>query len=110
GHPPRLSAEDDARVVVFVDSTGKFNNDTECVNGPRGNAADHFTGDVVPYIISEFGVSPDPAHWGITGWSAGGACSVLLTVKYPQLFSAFVDIDGQKGPFAGDKQQTTARL
>ncbi|MDT5243773.1 MAG: hypothetical protein QOD36_1149 [Mycobacterium sp.] len=99
-----------APVVVFVDSSGTFNNDTECVNGARGNAADHITDDVVPYIISEFGVSPGPANWGITGWSAGGACSVLLTVKYPQLFSAFVDIDGQKGPFAGDKQQTTARL
>ena len=99
-----------APIVVFVDSSGTFNNDTECVNGPRGMAADHITRDVVPYVISEFGASSDPANWGIAGWSAGGACSVLMTVKYPELFSAFVDIDGQKGPFAGDKQQTIARL
>ena len=32
-----------APVFVFVDSGGAFNNDTECVNGPRGNAADHLT-------------------------------------------------------------------
>ena len=41
-----------APVFVFVDSSGSFNNDTECVNGPRGNAADHLTKDVRPYVIS----------------------------------------------------------
>ena len=97
-------------VFVFADSSGTFSNDTECVNGPRGNAADHITKDIVPYMISNFGVSRDPASWGIAGWSSGGTCAVMLTVKYPELFSAFVDIDGQKGPFAGDKQQTIARL
>ncbi|MBY0441987.1 MAG: hypothetical protein K2Q25_07605, partial [Mycobacteriaceae bacterium] len=29
-----------APVFVFPDTSGRFNNDTECVNGPRGNAAD----------------------------------------------------------------------
>ncbi|HEY5840112.1 MAG TPA: hypothetical protein VIU87_01320, partial [Mycobacterium sp.] len=33
-------------IFVFVDSGGRFNNDTECVNGPRGNSADHLTKDV----------------------------------------------------------------
>ena len=95
---------------MFVDSTGAFTNDTECVNGPRGNAADHLTKDVVPYMISNFGVSPDAADWGIVGWSTGGTCALMLTVKHPELFSTFVDIDGQKGPNAGTKQQTIARL
>lgn len=39
-----------APVLVFVDSGGAFNNDTECVNGSRGNAADHLTKDVVPLM------------------------------------------------------------
>ena len=39
-----------APVLVFVDSGGSFNNDTECVNGARGNVADHLTKDVVPYV------------------------------------------------------------
>ncbi|MCG5432255.1 esterase family protein [Mycobacterium sp. MYCO198283] len=97
-------------VVVFADSSGTFSNDTECVDGPRGNAAKHITDDIVPYVISEFGVSRNPANWGVAGWSSGGTCSLLLTVKHPELFSAFVDIDGQRGPFAGDRQQTIARL
>ena len=90
-----------APVLVFVDSGGAFNNDTECVNGTRGNAADHLTKDVVPFMISNFGVSPDRANWGIVGWSMGGTCAVDLTVMHPELFSAFVDIAGDMGPERG---------
>ena len=53
-----------APVLVFVDPGGAFNNDTECVNGSRGNAADHLTKDVVPYMVSNFGVSPDRGQLG----------------------------------------------
>jgi S-formylglutathione hydrolase FrmB len=99
-----------APVVVFVDHSGAFSNDTECVNGPRGNAADHLTKDVPPFMVSTFGVHSDAAHWGIAGWSTGGTCALTLAVKYPQLFSVFVDIDGEIGPNAGTRQQTIYRL
>jgi S-formylglutathione hydrolase FrmB len=60
-----------APVLVFVDSSGKFSNDTECVLAGGGTAADHLTKDVVHYMISKFGVSQDPAKWGVVGWSSG---------------------------------------
>jgi S-formylglutathione hydrolase FrmB len=97
-------------VLVFPDMGGSFSNDTECVNGRRGNAADHLTKEVVPYVMSRFGVSSDPVNWGLVGWSMGGTCAMTLTVKYPELFSAFVDIDGDLFPNAGVKEQTIARL
>jgi S-formylglutathione hydrolase FrmB len=99
-----------APIFVFVDSGGSFNNDTECVNGPRGNAADHLTKDVRPYVISQFNASPDPADWAIVGWSMGGTCAVDLTVMHPDLFNTFEDIAGDHGPTAGTKQQTIDRL
>lgn len=99
-----------APVLVFVDSGGAFNNDTECVNGSRGNAADHLTEDVVPYMVSRFGVSPERSNWGIVGWSMGGTCAVDLTVMHPDMFSAFVDIAGDLAPNSGTKAQTIARL
>jgi S-formylglutathione hydrolase FrmB len=99
-----------APVFVFIDPGGAFNNDTECVNGSRGNAADHLTKDVVPFVISQFGASPSSANWGIVGWSMGGTCAVDLTVMHPELFSSFVDIAGDLGPTAGTKEQTIARL
>jgi S-formylglutathione hydrolase FrmB len=99
-----------APVLVFVDPTGSFDNDTECVNGVRGNAADHLTKDVVPFVVSNFGVSPDRANWGVAGWSMGGTCAVDLTVMHPDMFSAFVDIAGDRSPSIGTKDQTIARL
>jgi S-formylglutathione hydrolase FrmB len=99
-----------APVLVFVDSGGAFNNDTECVNGVRGSAADHLTKDVLPFMVSTFGVSPQRSNWGVAGWSMGGTCSVDLTVMHPDLFSAFVDVAGDFFPNAGNKAQTIARL
>jgi S-formylglutathione hydrolase FrmB len=99
-----------APVLVFADATGAFDNDTECVNGSRGNAADHLTKDVVRYMISKFGVSRDASHWGVAGWSMGGTCAVDLTVMHPDLFSTFVDIEGDLSPNTGTKAQTIAGL
>ena len=62
-----------APVLVFVDSGGAFNNDTECVNGTRGNAADHLTKDVVPFMESNFGVSRRTRRTGASSagrWAA----------------------------------------
>ena len=99
-----------APVVVFPDTTSNFSNDTECVNGPRGAAADHLMKDVVPYVISRFGVSPDAEQWGLVGWSSGGTCALMTAVMHPEQFSTFVDLDGQLGPNVGAKRQTVARL
>lgn len=99
-----------APILVFIDTSGDFTNDTECVNGPRGNAADHLTKDVLPFVISRFGASAQAANWGIAGWSAGGTCALTTTLMHPDKFSAFLDIDGQIGPNAGSKKQTVARL
>jgi len=97
-------------IMVFVDSGGGFNNDTECVDGPRGNSAGHLTKDVPPYLEKTFGASSDPADWAVVGWSMGGTCAVDLTVMHPELFHTFVDIAGDAGPTAGNKQQTIDRL
>jgi S-formylglutathione hydrolase FrmB len=99
-----------APVLVFVDPTGSFDNDTECVNGTHGNAADHLTKDVVPFVVSNFGVSADRANWGVAGWSMGGTCAVDLAVMHPDMFSAFVDIAGDRSPNVGPKDQSIARL
>jgi S-formylglutathione hydrolase FrmB len=99
-----------APVFVFVDSGGAFNNDTECVNGTRGNAADHLAKDIQPFMISNFGVSADRTNWGVVGWSMGGTCAVDLTVMHPDKFRSFIDIAGDLAPNSGTKTQTVARL
>jgi S-formylglutathione hydrolase FrmB len=97
-------------VLVFVDASGTFNNDTECVNGPRGNVADHLVKDVPPYIVSQFGVRPPGQGWGLVGFSMGGTCTFGLAAMHPDLFSAFVDIGGDIRPNVGSDEDTTERL
>jgi S-formylglutathione hydrolase FrmB len=80
------------------------------VNGTRGNAADHLTKDVVPFMISNYRVSPNRTSWGVVGWSMGGTCAVDLTVMHPNMFSAFEDIAGDLTPNSGNKAQTIQRL
>ena len=99
-----------APVLVFADSGGAFGIDTECVNGSRGNADDHLTRDIIPYVVSTFDVSPIRANWGVAGFSTGGTCAVGLAVRHPELFRAFVDIAGDLGPNVGTKEETIARL
>jgi S-formylglutathione hydrolase FrmB len=40
----------------------------------------------------------------------GGTCAVDLAVMHPEVFSAFVDIAGDRGPSIGSKDATLAKL
>lgn len=98
-----------APVTVFADATGGFAVDTECVNGSRGNAADHLVRDVIPRVDDIFGLVEQP-KWGVVGFSSGGTCAVDLAVMRPDKFDAFVDIGGDITPNAGTRAQTIDRL
>jgi S-formylglutathione hydrolase FrmB len=97
-------------ILVFVDATESFDNDTECVNGPHGTAEDYLVKDVPRFVIANFGASRDARHWGVLGFSMGGTCAIGLTVEHPQTFGHFVDIDGDLGPNIGNRAQTIATL
>jgi dienelactone hydrolase len=99
-----------APILVLADANGAFVNDTECVNGVRGRAADHLTNDVVPYITGLFGAGADPKRWSVVGFSSGGTCAVDLAVMHPDVFGSFVDIGGDERPQVGTEAQTVQRL
>jgi S-formylglutathione hydrolase FrmB len=98
-----------APVAVFADATGGFTVDTECVNGVRGNAADHLSADLVREIDDLFGLGIR-TRWGVVGFSSGGTCAVDLAAMHPGTFNAFVDIGGDIAPNAGTRTQTIDRL
>jgi S-formylglutathione hydrolase FrmB len=95
-----------APILVFTDATANFNNDTECVNGPRGNSADHLDEDIPHFVENTFGASKDPRQWAVAGFSMGGTCALDLVVEHPSTFAHFIDISGDLAPYTGDPAQT----
>lgn len=100
----------EAPILLLMDPTGGFNNDTECVDGPRGMVDTRLTKELRPYLISTFDAESTAAGWGVAGWSMGGTCAIGFVTKHPDLFSTFLDISGDIGPNAGNKQKTIAAL
>lgn len=99
-----------APILVFVDATGGFRVDTECVDGTAGPAQAHLTRDVPPFVAATFDASADPRNWGVVGWSMGGTCAITLAVTHPEAFDHFEDISGDLGPNIGDRASTIAKL
>ncbi|MEU9076501.1 alpha/beta hydrolase-fold protein [Kitasatospora sp. NPDC048538] len=99
-----------APILVFVDATGGFRVDTECVDGPHGRAESHLLKDVPPFVQKTFNAATDPHRWGVAGWSMGGTCAVDLTVEHPDVFTHFGDFSGDRGPYIGDRDHTVQEL
>jgi S-formylglutathione hydrolase FrmB len=97
-------------IMVFPDNNGSFTGDTECVDGPQGNAQTYLSVDVRNYVISTFGASPDPQRWAVVGLSEGGTCATLLSVKHPDLFRSFADLSGDLTPNVGSRDATLQQL
>ncbi|MER7754117.1 alpha/beta hydrolase-fold protein [Kitasatospora sp. NPDC097643] len=99
-----------APILVFVDATGGFKVDTECVDGKHGNAETHLVKDIPPFVQKTFNASTDPHKWGVAGWSMGGTCAFDLVIGHPDVFMHFGDFSGDKGPYVGNKDHTVQEL
>ncbi len=91
-----------APVIVMPDINGSMFADTECVDGPRGRAETYLTADVPAYVVRTFHTQPPGARWAAAGLSEGGMCSLMLALRHPTLFGAFVDLGGLAGPRSGE--------
>ena len=120
GHADRIAAAyarvhgGVAPILVFPDQNGAFTKDTECVDGPRGDAETYLTVDVRRAIERRLEPALAGRRWAIVGFSEGGTCALTLTLAHPHLFGTFVDIAGDLRPNAasgpGADQRTIGRL
>lgn len=90
-----------APILVFADENGSYLSDSECVDGPRGNAETYLATDVRDAIVERYGASSDPRSWAVAGYSEGGTCAATLVLRHPDKFGSFVDIAGELRPTAG---------
>jgi S-formylglutathione hydrolase FrmB len=99
-----------APIMVLPDENGSFASDTECVDGPLGNAETYLTADVPHYVMTAFGASRSPDHWAVVGLSEGGTCAFDLVLRHPGVYRVFGDFSGDLAPNLGNARFTLARL
>lgn len=89
-----------APILVMPDVNGAdWQRDSECVDGPEGNAETYLTVDVRNAVVHAFGARADGASWGVAGLSEGGSCALQMGLRHPDLFRAVGDFSGDDHPW-----------
>jgi S-formylglutathione hydrolase FrmB len=94
-----------APIIVMPDPNGLLTVDSECVNSKFGNAETYLVQDVPAFARSQFNASDRPGSLAIGGLSAGGTCSVMLSLRHPTVFPTFASFSG----FATPQYQETSQ-
>ena len=80
--------------------------DAECMNIPGGPQMESWlVQDVPKYVNQWLGLAPQP--WTVVGYSTGGWCSAMLSLRHPLQFRAAGSIAGYYSPLV-DKQITAS--
>ena len=90
-----------APLVVIPDHGGQYNADTECVNSSHGNVETYLTVDVPSYVRSHFRASSEASNWGLGGFSEGGYCAAMLTLRHQTIYNHFLDMSGDSEATVG---------
>ncbi len=99
-----------APILVMPDPNGPAM-DTECVNSKLGQAETYLTKDVPTFMRTEFNAATGPHSLSVGGLSAGGTCSLVLTLRNPTVFSTFADYSGFAAQtYLNDDEQQTIQV
>ncbi|MGI5239952.1 alpha/beta hydrolase [Dactylosporangium sp. CA-139066] len=99
-----------APVLVVVDQNGSATGDTECVDGPQGNAETYLTVDVPAFITGTLHIQHNPWSWAIVGFSEGGTCALDLVLGHPDIYRHAIDFGGDARPNLGNPEHTLSVL
>jgi S-formylglutathione hydrolase FrmB len=95
-----------APVVVIPDGTGSEFANPMCLDSNLGHADTYLARDVPGWIRDNLQIDSNSSNWAIGGFSYGGTCALQFAVRYPQMYSTFLDISGQQEPTLGDHTAT----
>lgn len=83
-------------IVVLISQTVAPPRDTDCVDVVGGPQVETFlTGDYQAALRSAYRVRPEPAAWGLIGFSEGGTCALEAALRHPGMFGAAVSLGGE---------------
>jgi S-formylglutathione hydrolase FrmB len=99
-----------APILAFVDHNGSVTRDTECVDGPVGNAETFLSSDAPRFLSDMLDVPLNPQRWAVAGFSEGGTCAFELAVRHPDVYGNFIDLAGERTPKLGSEADTLEKL
>lgn len=82
--------------IIVIPDAYPDNLDTECVDATDGSVKmeTFITSDVVNWITANLRADPDHSAWATFGYSAGGFCSTMITMRNPDKFAASINLSG----------------
>ncbi|MFP5348140.1 MAG: alpha/beta hydrolase [Actinomycetes bacterium] len=74
--------------------------DTECINGPPGEPQTEtwLSREIPDWAVSHLRVETDRTAWVTLGYSYGGWCAALLTMRHPDVFAGAIVLEGYFRP------------
>lgn len=94
--------------IVVIPDVFPAGQDSECVDGSGGNYESYVAVDVVNWIRKNLRATQDAEGWATTGYSAGGWCATMLSVRHPQQWPYSINLAGYFAPQYSSGQQWTA--
>lgn len=82
--------------IVVIPNLTPDGADTQCISGPGGHTQmeDWLVKDLPAFLKSHLRVKEGRESWAWMGYSAGGWCSAMLTMRHPDVWSAGVSLSG----------------
>lgn len=91
--------------IVVVPDVYPGNKDTECLDSDSGNYETFVAEDVVNWTRENLRTSTAAEAWSTYGYSAGGWCSAMFTVRHPDTWKTGVSMAGYFAPEYSPGQQ-----
>lgn len=89
-------------VVVIPQINAPEHDDTECVDAAGGPRVDTWLSHELPrWVVAHLRVRTDRQDWAAVGYSFGGWCAASVTLRHPDVFGAFVSLQGYFRPDFG---------
>ncbi|MCG2624666.1 esterase family protein [Arthrobacter sp. I2-34] len=90
--------------IVVVPDMYPANLDTECVNGSEGKYESYVADDLVPWIRTNLRTVDNPQAWATSGYSAGGWCASMFSVRHPKVWANSINFAGYFSPDYSPRQ------
>ncbi|MEX5234846.1 alpha/beta hydrolase [Kocuria arenosa] len=94
--------------IVVVPDVYPSGLDSECVDGSAGRYESWVTVDVVEWVRTNLRAADDSQAWATLGYSAGGWCATMLSVRHPDRWPRSINIAGYFSPIYTQDQQWAA--